>query len=264
MSNKYSSIIALQITGLCLFFSCDKNSDDRPSVAQPACRPTSIMFGALESKYEYNTAGQLIKFTDGITYIKYEYADGKAIKLTYYRNNDEASVNLTDLIEYNANGQWIKHSYTVAGTNDKQENTAQYDGNGNRIKIITTVNGKSVKTYTFEYSNGNLTMQIIENDLSYTYEYDLNHENELTNFESLVRFGYTGTQFGMESTPSKYMLKKVNTFLKGSPTHSADFHYEYNTKGFPTKLEISGGDLNGDGQVDAKDIYIWTYQYDCQ
>ena len=60
------------------------------------------------------------------------------------------------------------------------------------------------------------------------------------------------------------MLKKVNTFdSNGSLSQTADFAYEYNSKGFPTKLTVSGGDLNGDGQVDAKDVYVRNYNYDC-
>lgn len=267
----YSLFIALLLAGISLLSSCEKNTGIQPTTPKPACRPTSIVYGSLERKYEYNADDQLIKFSDGVTFIKFEYTDSRVTKLIYYRDNDETKVNLTDQIEYNSKGQWMRHTYIeplTSGNKVIQENTAEYDPNGNRVKIIAYVNGKPVKIYTFEYSNGNLMKQIIDQDgasvLSYTYEYDINHENELTSFESLIRFGYLYTQLGMESTPSNNMLKKVNTFdSNGSLSQTADFAYEYNSKGFPTKLTVSGGDLNGDGQVDAKDVYIWSYLYDC-
>jgi hypothetical protein len=150
-----------------------------------------------------------------------------------------------------------------------------YDGMGNRIEIIKKANNKVYRSYIFEYSNGNLIKQAksyyntdgsLQFTNYYTYEYNMSKENKLASFESLTGHGHvTEDRLGEEPTPSKHMLKTVKTMSSdgSAVSSSANFDYEYNDKGFPIKLTISGDDLNGDGQTNSNDVVLYTYEYDC-
>jgi hypothetical protein len=248
--------------------------DDQPSPAEqkPACLLTSITYGSNENKYEYDANGKLIKSISPFNnYIKYEYKDNRVMKLTYYRDNDESKINEMTEIQYNSKGQWIIIKYTISNGLD----SAIYDASGNRTKIIRKSNNKLGTSYSFEYLNGNLTKLTkyyynTNGSLSfastYTYEYDLKRENMLVQFESLIRFGYLREGgLGQEPTPSKNMLKTVNTLSPDNSTIStnANLDYVYNDKGFPLIITVSGGDLNGDGQINSSDIFVSNFQYLC-
>jgi hypothetical protein len=238
---------------------------------KPACRPTSIFISSNESKFEYDVNGQLIKFIGPYNnYIKFGYKSNRVEELTYYYDNDESKITDIDKIEYNSRGQWTRHSYSLS----KDEELAVYDEIGNRIEIIKKANNKVHRSYSFEYSNGDLIKQAksyynADGSLFtyyYTYEYDTSKENKLASFESLSGHGHlTEDRLGQEPTPSKHMLKMVKTMSSDGSTVSlsASFDYEYNDKGFPIKVTISGGDLNGDGQINSDDVIVQLYNYDC-
>ena len=268
-----SLLKVIVLAGLSLLSSC-KDNDVEPSPVEqkPACQLTSIFINSNESKFEYDVNDQLIKFIGAYNnYIKFGYKNNRVEELTYYYDNDESKVTDIDKIEYNSSGQWTRHSYFLS----KDEDLAVYDETENRIEIINKANDIVYRSYIFEYSNGNLIKQSKSNyntDGSfsftsyYTYEYDVNKENKLASFESLIGYRYlTETRLGQEPTPSKHMLKTVKTLLSDGSTvsMSASFEYEYNDMGFPTKLTISGGDLNGDGETNSNDVLVYTYQYDC-
>jgi len=254
-----------------LSISCKNNDDPLPAIEKPVCQLISVVTGLNERHYEYNDDEQLIKSIESYNnYAKFEYKNDRVARVTYYRDDDESKVYEIDRIEYNSKGQWIKHTYEL----DNIVLIAEYNAAGNRTMITQKMNGKLTEIYVFEYLDGNMMKQTIDHydiheSLSYssfyTYAYDLNTANKLTYFESLVRFGYNEVRLGRESTPSKNMLKTVNTLSwDGSEVSvSANFEYEYNDKGFPTKLTISGGDLNGDGNLNENDILVYPYEYNC-
>lgn len=250
--------------------SCD---DDEPSAgSRPECTPTKLTVGWEEYEYEYNSKGQLITSVayPYNHYIKYEYGNNQLVRITYYSNEDLSDIFDIDEIEYNDKGQWIRHN----GTKTNHVAIANYDELGNRTEVIIKVNNKLTQSYAYEYTNGNMTARVItvydaQGSVSYkryhTFEYYLDKENKLSQFESLVQYGYAfDSRLGHEPTPSKNLLKRVNTLSDETTVFiSADFEYEFNEKGYPTKISVSGADLNGDGQVNADDLAIWQFDYTC-
>ena len=254
--------------------SCSEKEESPviPVLAKPDCLPTRITVGSNHNTFAYDLDRRLVKSYDGLTvYIKYAYSGDRLIKLIYYHDNDESKVIDTDEIQYNAMGLWTKHVRTMSG----EEDIAEYDSNGNRIKITSTKNGKAYQTYWFDYDNGNLVKQSrtrydkdgsVSSALFYSYEYDLSKANKLAHFELFFQRGYGRTsRLGGESTPPKNLMTKVHTHSSdGGPVlTTADFEYAFNEKGFPTTITVSGGDLNQDGITDESDVVYYVNVYDC-
>ncbi len=259
---------------LVLLLSCSEKDENPiiPVFTKPDCLPTVVTTGSIQSTFEYDPDRRIIKSYDGLTsYIKYEYSGDRLQKLTYYYDNDESKVLDIDEIQYNARGLWTKH---VRAMSD-EEDIAEYDPSGNRTKVTLNKNGKTYRSYIFEYANGNLIKlsKTYHNDdgsvsftLFYSYEYDLSQENTLAYFELYVQRGYLiDRRLGQESTPSKNLLTKVHTHSSdGGPIErTGNFEYTFNAKGFPTNITVSGGDLNADGVTDENDIAHFNYIYNC-
>ena len=77
-----------------------------------------------------------------------------------------------------------------------------------------------------------------------------------------MHVGYSSFGYGNYATPSKNMIKKINSQEQGGPvTFYTNYEYEYNDKGYPTKLTISGGDNDGNG---IPDLFVYNYTYQCK
>ena len=257
-----------------LLFSCNEKEENpiMPVSAKPDCLPSAISTKSTQHHYEYDSDRRIVKSDDGLgVQTKYEYSGDRLQKLTYYHNNDESYVLDIDEIQYNSSGLWTRHIRTMSG----EEDIAEYDSKGNRTKITSTKNGKTYRSYAFEYAGGNLVKlsNTYHNDdgsesftLFYSFEYDLFKENKLAFFEQYVQRGYlSGPRLGHESTPSKNLMTAAHTHASkdGAITRTANFEYEFNEKGFPTSIRFSGGDLNEDGVTDENDVGQYFYTYDC-
>jgi hypothetical protein len=261
--------LAILTTSLCLTTSCKKDDEDAtPNVVTTECLITkqTDSGGDINGIYIYDTQRRLIKFAEDESnasdYATLEYDNSN--RVTKILGYEEGKLDATTLIEYNSQGKWSKITETYEGETEVDITTAEYDGNGNRIKI-----NNANSTYTFEYSNGNLIKSVETEKNSggttvytstSTFEYYTDKENKLTAFEELYGLGYEGT-------PSKNMVKKRSRISGGSTIPNVyTYMYEYNEKGFPTKVTESNSDYdtNGDGKIDSLDTQsssgLYTYQ----
>lgn len=196
-----------------------------------------------------------------ITAVKYSFGDydslhfeynskNQVVRMTYHFANEMIK---TVVIEYNAQGKWSKFTerYTYSADQEAYTLTAEYDSNGNRIKIYN-----ENETITYEYAAGNMTKSVFTNKsgaitstYTTTYEYYTDKENKLAAFEEIYDFGF--------ETHSKNLLKKESS-ISSSPTppRTTSYTYEYNTNGFPTKKSrissVSGS------------VYSNLYTYQCK
>lgn len=162
--------------------------------------------------YEYNNLDQLVK----------KYID-------FSTSNDQDN---TSIYEYDAQGRWIKGTYTSSRSSSTL--FLYYDDNGNRAKTESFDNKTKALEYTgnFQYKNGNLiwSKRLFASGYSTesTYEYydDLENKNQPI---AASMGGYYG-----EETVSKNLYKTIVTTSENG-TSTAEYTYEINDKGFPTK-----------------------------
>ncbi|GEO06983.1 hypothetical protein AAE02nite_46470 [Adhaeribacter aerolatus] len=222
--------------------------------------------------YQYDAKDKLSNFIDPYNYpIKFVYdANNRLIKINYYFDFNEANVVATEQIEYNAKGQWSKITYAETGDINKTERTYEYDANGNRTMINFFKDGKRQWSYAYEYTNGNLAeLKYIDDanrhGTSFVFEYDTSRENKLAKFEETMHVGFSSYGFGNIWTPSKNMIKKINLKETGGPTvFYASYTYEYNDKGYPTKLTTFTDDVNQDGLKNDPASFVYEYTYQCK
>ncbi|MES2731348.1 MAG: hypothetical protein V4714_06355 [Bacteroidota bacterium] len=230
--------------------SCKKDKETTPAV--PDCLLTKEDNGNDPSVFIYDAKSNIVKVTDDIGFESFtlEYdSNNHLVKILSYNT---ITLKRTIVIEYNSQGFWSKVTTTDTGSSSSKVTTAEYDSNGNRIKILAPDN-----TFEFEYAGGNLIKRTRKPNSGstqiYTYEYYTDKENKLKDFEELLSIGYEGT-------PSKYLLK-TETYL-GTNTN---YTYELNAKGFPTKKSQSSTfDRNKDGKITSADDNVTTYEYQCK
>lgn len=265
---KQSYLIILLVCLLTAVSCKEEQAEPTDIIPLPACKLIkSTSKAGLVQLYDYDDKERLFRYTSPMaTNMKWEYGtDNQLTKIIHYRENDELLLNRTELVEYNQQGQWTKISYTDMGGGSKVENVSEYDSFGNRTKITYKSDGKIVSTRNYEYKDGNLMKESYDTYWVYAYEYDTSKENKLKEFEALASSTAFASYTSLLPTPSKNMVsKKMRLDSDGTIATTANYSYEYNVEGFPTKLTISGGDLNEDGQVNNDDIYGFSYEYECK
>lgn len=214
--------------------------------------------------FEYDGQKRMTKLTSDDEYLTIEYnGAGRAVKALTYDNNVLES---TTVLEYNARGQWIKSTITESVGGDKTELTAEYDGSGNRTKLTyNDFDGSTLdygSTETFTYANGNLTRSEVSwssqgsdpSVTTYTYEYYTDRENKMGYADELfVMLGGDGLFFPQ----SRNMIKK-KTGSGNNFSGTTDYMYEYNDKGFPTKITL----VDRYDNTTETDVYNLTHQCD--
>lgn len=226
--------LALLMASLLLTTSCKKDNPDPidPFKIEPACKLLkAISNDGYVEELSYDDKARLIKYSYQDGYWKYEYDNNnRVVKVLSYRGD---TLQGTRVLEYNATGQWNKSTYTLAESNHVSVTTAEYDNNGNRIKIVSKdIDGNVRFTRTFEYAGGNLTKETyVEENQGSTdtritaFEYYTDKGNKLREFYEVALIGYLGT-------PSKNMVKKEKYSSQAS---SSTYAYEFNEQGFPIK-----------------------------
>lgn len=260
---------ALPLVALLAFFGCDRDKDVTPNT--PACIPVKQTLqtegGRSPELYvdiEYNAQEKPIRITSqamGETgwYNLLEYDDkGHLTKTTYYV---AGQVREYQVYEYNQAARLVKATYHDAGGSISATFSHEYDSKGNRIKTMYESKqwggSPTSTTTTYEYAGGNLVRSIATGDgwsgSTTEYEYYLDREHKLGTYEATV--------YG--TVPNRNMLKKITQTYPnsgGSSTYTYDYTYEYNDKGFPTKMIwVSKGSQ-------TPDVYTHTtsYEYQCR
>lgn len=250
--------LSLVTTAITILSSCNKDDGPTPGPdAILACKVTKIIDEDGEIvNVEYDSKDRITKMIDiedGDDYSQvYEYDNNnRVIKISYF---DGTQPDGSSTVEYNSNGQWTKMLATESGDTDTY--LAEYDGNGNRTKITEKDQTNNTNyTTTFEYANGNVMKETRTSTVGGTpytsttaYEYYMDKEDKLKPLKELLSMGYTGTA-------SKNMVKKATyTYSFGGSTSIDNYTYEYNDKGFPTKVTT----------IDNNSSDITSFEYQCK
>jgi hypothetical protein len=246
---------AVTAMGLSTFTtSCTKDEQAVTPANTPACLLTAMSYKEDTQTLEYDSKSRVNKMASSENYLTVEYDNNnRAVKMLRY--DMDGILTETIMIEYNTQGQWIKSTSIDPEDASTTVSTAEYDSNGNRIKVT---GDNSVTTY--EYADGNLIKSIDKygsNTKTTSYEYYTDKDNKLNIIQELFNIGYG-------ATPSKNLLKKE---MYNSSGTGRTYTYEFNEKGFPTKMTTTTtGDINNDNKVDADDVDIdvYTQSYQCK
>lgn len=190
--------------GLIFFAACGKNNDGNspdinnggstPEKGALSCKetPAKLVYGKTTFDLVYNGQGNPVKFTSTkplsfrqptesvVTAYSIEYdVQGRVNKVVRLTNS---KANGYYVPEYNAGGQMIKlGEYDIPGQQNVHYN-ADFDQNGNVIKVTALVDGNAnPQTCNYTYAGGNLVKKSIQNfydpiskefiDADFTYDY---------------------------------------------------------------------------------------------
>lgn len=229
-------LVALSITS-----SCKKDDGPDPNITTaPACKVMKITDSDGDIvKIDYDSKDRIVKITDDTYYLSLEYDnDNRITKISDY---DDNLLESTRTLEYNAKNQWVKMTVTEPGVSGAETYTAEYDASGMRTKITLKDNNTTESIRSFEYANGNLMK---ETDTYYfgsssynsttIYEYYTDKENKLQSLYDIIGIGFNGST-------SKNLVRKETYKGSGSTTSIDEYTYEFNNKGFPTKITQKSG-----------------------
>jgi hypothetical protein len=262
----------LAMAALLLFSRCNREKDVTP--ATPACKPVKqtihtvggpdpdtqilIAYNAQEKPSRYTVQ------TEGLAgqYSLPEYdTNGRLLKLTAYHTDGKVDSYVT--YEYNQASQLVKITTHQADGKISITGLHEYDSNGNRVKTTFTSNQWGTtpvtSTTTYEYAGGNLVKSTDNSggpwlDVTTEYEYYLDRENKLSTYEETI----------LGERPNRNLLKKrTHTYpaLDNADYRStSEYTYEYNDKGFPTKVTS----VFRNNQT--SDVYTTetSYEYQCR
>lgn len=254
----YLFICALMAQAL-LFQGCTKEDGVMPLPAPEPVPNCKLTKGYLQNSKYYNmyeyANNRLVKTSSYklpdtlLSYTVIEYnAQNKPVK-TLYHNLRDNNQNSIVTIEYGANGQWSKRTATNPFKTGSGVSVAEYDANGNRVKITFTSDYDGIffntHEYVFEYENGNVSRQLVYyngdgggNDVPgtpsdiFTYEYYADKENKTKGLEAgdLSDLSFNGP------TLSKNLVKSIFEDDQGNGyQYLTEYTYELNTEGYVTK-----------------------------
>ncbi len=270
MKKIFCAARVLSLAALLVFSRCNREKDVTPNT--PACRPVTqtirtvggpdpdtriaIAYNAQEkpSRYSVQTEG----LAEQYSLLEYDNT-GRLTKMTTYQA--DGKVDQYIVYEYNQAGQLAKTTTYDADGSISGTGTHEYDSNGNRVKTTSRSMQwgaeQSSSTTTYEYAGGNLIRSTSNGgpwlDVITEYEYYPDRENKLSAYEETV--------YG--EVPNRNLLKKrTHTYpdSSGDFIYTAEYTYEYNDKGFPTKVvwTSSSNQLPGTSTTET------LYEYQCR
>jgi hypothetical protein len=175
-------------------------------------------------------------------------AQSKPVKTLHYNGRDNSLTSAVD-IEYGVNGQWSKRTATTPGKTGSGVSVAEYDADGNRVKITFTSDYDEIffnpHEYVYEYVDGNVSRQLVYyngdgggNDVPgtpsdiFTYAYYTDKENKTRGLEA---GDVTELSFNSPSL-SKNLIKSISEDDQGNGyQYLTEYTYELNTEGYVTK-----------------------------
>jgi hypothetical protein len=259
----------LPLVAFLTFSGCNREKDVAPNT--PACKPVKQTIHSVDGTepdthiaVEYNAQEKLSRVsvqTEGLTgqYSLLEYGPtGHLVKLTAYYSDGQVSN--YQVYEYNQAGRLVKVTYHDADGTVSNTFTLEYDSNGNRVKTVSQSNASGTEqasSTTYEYAGGNVVRSTdtggLFGGMVTEYEYYLDRENKLSTYEEIV--------YG-EVSSRNLLKKRTRTFPKSIEgfMYTSEFTYEYNDKGFPTKV-ISTSKNN---QMPGIHTTEALYEYQCR
>lgn len=260
---------ALPLVALLAFPGCNREKEVAPGT--PACKPVKQNIRSADGTepdtqidVEYNAQEKPARVavqTEGFTgqYSLFEYGPAGHLSKSTVHHSD-GQVFQYQVYEHNPAGRLVKITYHDADGTVSNTFTNEYDGSGNRVKTVsqsTAPGTEQTTSTTYEYAGGNL-VRSIENGgfldgMVTEYEYYLDRENKLSTYEE--------TLYG--KVPSRNLLKKrTSTYLKSFDglAYTSEFTYEYNDKGFPTKV-VSTSRHNQGPDIQTNET---SYVYQCR
>ncbi|QNF31311.1 hypothetical protein HUW51_00705 (plasmid) [Adhaeribacter swui] len=205
--------------------------------------------------YEYNSQGQLAKQT-----IKEMNADDQR----------QYTIEITEVItfEYNSKGQLAKYNSVKRGPSTispngyyqtSSESSCEYDTAGNRIRVTTTYDGKYSFVNEYVYQDGNCIKFTnnpgSQNEIVYTYEFDLNREDKLKSFNEAYNL--------LGQTPNKNLVTR-NTITYPELNYNnlittQDYTYEFDNQNNEVKSQV-----NFATSQNYKYSYTRSKKYECR
>ncbi len=254
---------------LCAFSSCERDQEPRPAPA-PACRLTRWYdpAGAAGSAvYTYDAKKRLVALHheqngNAFSFWTFAYDEHNQVTGKTFATRPDGAVTLTVTNRYNAQGQVT--AWVVMENGRYTEATRDLDAEGNCTRltvVITDLNtGVSITSrHAYQYQEGNLASSITDigtdAERHHTYEYYPGQENKLNTHPA-----WGDPLEGPGPSPSRNQLR---TARSASPKNSGEdpdtrqYTYEYNAKGFPTRITTVRTYAGTTTSSEA------VYEYDC-
>jgi YD repeat-containing protein len=218
----------------------------------------------LETKFQYDAQGRLVKETDlaGLEKCSYMYNSQNQL-ITYVWKNFTDNTTTTEDFIYNSTGKLAikisvpKNSSNIAISKNKYDYL--YNSNSQLYQVKTSIWNNAAGTYInegilYNYTYDSNNRLNVNNSLQ-DYTYDSN-----SNVIKLAGVGKNGTPFTIQYTyddkinpyynlrplvtPNNEIINAKNTaseIITGTFANTYNFQYEYNDGGYPTKKTSSQG-----------------------
>ncbi len=255
---------------LCAFGSCERDREPRP-VAAPACRvtrwydPTGAAGSAVST---YDAKQRLVALHheqngNAFSFWTFTYNEHNQLTGKTFADRQDAPVTLTVTYRYNAQGHVTARVVMENGRHTEATRELDAEGNCIRLAVVTTDLNTGVsltRRHSYQYQAGNLVSSITDigtdAERHHTYEYYPGQENKLGAYEAL-----TGTLEGPEPGPNRNLVKTARSVSPQNPAinpETRQYTYEYNAKGFPTRITTVRTYAGTTTTSDA------VYEYNCE
>lgn len=243
---KFRSLSTALLIVFCYLISqCAKDAVETIPTFSPGCYPSKLVKNADTIGFVYNKSGQLTSIVG-----KFE-----PLKIYYTNSGFQSSISNSKqkiLFTYNQLNQ-LTEVYTEYKIMLSENRWYSYNDAGQINNMyFRTQSGKTL-LYDFKYSNVTDTnpSRIITPDYFADYEYD-NQKTPIADLKGVIytELYYNDFIFREENNIKKITVRSPNSDLISETT----FEYEYNEKGFPTKVTTITSYLN-------YPTYTETYYY---
>lgn len=225
--------LALGLSLLLLVFSCKKDEKN-----EQTCRITKVQIEGTNTYafiYTYDSNGKLIKSDLGQgLYSTYTWETNK-VTVSNYCNNQLSS---KEEFTLNNKGQAASSAYYSGGTTLSKNTSFSYNSEGYLIQKTSTLASDNSKTdtYTFEYTNGNLTKE------THAYSYSGLPSSETTYEYYPEKFNITVSANILGKANVNLLKKSVYTIKTATPVVvTTEFTYGFDTDGKVNKQTITVG-----------------------
>lgn len=258
---------------LCLlgsFGSCERDPEPRPAPL-PACRATrwdDPADSAGRVLYAYDAKKRLVALHheaggNAFSFWTFTYDERNQLTGKTFAARRDSPITRTVTYRYNAQGQMT--GWVVMENGRYTEVTRELDAEGNctRLTVVDTDRNRGVSItsqHAYQFQDGNLVGSVThagtDAERHHTYQYYPDQENKLRSHHDLV-----GTFAEVGPGTSRNLVRtaaSVGTKHPEADAHTRQYTYEYNAKGFPTRIHSVSTHA---GITSASDAVI---EYDCE
>lgn len=247
MNKKHVWNIAITFSLLLIVSACKKNTEDPqpPEVVSKYCDfATEKKDGQLIFNREFTADGKINKYTfprDSV-YTSFIYKVDSIFTSDYSYKNGTNVLKSSTAYKLNSDGNVVASLKT-----DGTQFAYTYDNNGYLITKVQTSSGGGTSTYTYSYTDGNLSSY---SKSSYTvyYEYFTDKDNKIRSF---------GLNYGKQS---KNLWKKVTQISSaGTTMFTGERTCDFDADGLPITEHYIYTPSSG-----VKDTSLYEYTYFCK